>query len=77
MHILKKRKIYQQQRIFDFLNYVNFFQWLLGFVPSTYRFLDAFGSVTSQPYINSVILTWQPKRLVGVNPKAKSKRSSS
>ncbi len=51
-------------------------QWLLGLVPSTYRFLDALGKVTSHPSIIYVILTWHPNLLVGVNPNAKSSRSS-
>ena len=53
------------------------FQWELGFVPSTYRFLEAFGKTTSHPYIKSVILTWHPSLLVGVSPKAKSSKSYS
>ena len=50
-------------------------QWLLGFVPSTYKFREALGNTTSHPSRIDVILTWHPNLLVDVKPKAKSSKS--
>ena len=46
----------------------NKYQCLVGFLPSTYIFLDALGTFITAPYNSFVILTWQPSRLVEVKP---------
>ena len=53
------------------------FQCDFGLVPSTYKFLDALGISTLHPSNYYDMKTWQPKRLVPVNPNAKSNKSSS